>query len=132
MKPAQPSSADVAAELGITPYTAGWRGKVAGRRAESQLQRDYEAALAAWEASEEGARIMSLEAEYRDLCERLNAEQAAKLRAAGAEYLIDAVRERRLVTSNRGTVAAVFGGKASPLSRAACEALGRQPGPGND
>jgi hypothetical protein len=123
-RPSMPSCREVAAELGIVPETCGWREKVGARRGESKIHAAYLEALAKWEQSEEAASTLAFEAQQRAAKEARN----QKLRDAGAEYLIGV----KLTKSKRGTYAGVFGRRASPISRRACEALGLVPGPGND
>ena len=123
-KPSQPSSLEIANELGITAHVAGWKQLVAARRSESKLQADYEAAIAAFAQTEAGQADAAFAAERTADTEARN----AKLTAAGCQHLIGA----KITKSSRGTVAAVVGGRASALTDRECEAMGYKAGPGNN
>jgi len=109
-----PSNYAIAAESGIVPHSPGWKKACAKARSSSKLQAEFEAGKA--------ANLAELATGGDKLAER------ESLEACGAAYLIGA----QIIRSKRGTYAAVFGNRASPISAKACEATGRTPGPGND
>ncbi len=127
MRPSQPSNEQIAAEAGIAPHVAGWRDRVREARKISSLQREYEAAMVAWWTTPEGQAEHAAAEQSR--ARRVEIE--ARLVAAGCAHLVGA----KIVQSKRGTFAHehVSCGRriCSTLSARECEALGRNPGPGN-
>ena len=122
-KPSQPRSIEVAQELGIVPFTPGWRADVANRRSESQVQREYLVALGEFEASPAGVRDS---AEQAEATKRKHVEND-RLTAAGCGHLIGV----QLSKSSRGSWGLVRGNRVSALTRRECEVRGVVPGPAN-